>query len=98
MSIYLSDGISLLVGSGYGTGLFELGLHCGILVGEFLDGQRFCLVVGQTEITQKIALTISTIDVKTMVHSIIIGLGLSLSLIFFFSKNILDSQWFLRSI
>lgn len=39
-------------------------------------------------ITQKIALTISTIDVKTMVHSVIIGFGLSLSLIFFFSKLI----------
>lgn len=39
-------------------------------------------------ITQIIAFTISTIDVKTMVHSIIIGLGLSLSLIFFFSKLI----------
>ena len=40
MSIYLSDGIFLLVGSGCGTGFFELGLHCGILVGEFLDGQH----------------------------------------------------------
>ena len=50
MSIYLSDGIFLLGGSGCGTGLFELGLHCGILVGEFLDGQCFCLVVGQAEI------------------------------------------------
>ena len=48
--VSLSDVAFLFVCAGSGTDLFKLGLHCGVLVCEFLDGQGFRLVVGQAEV------------------------------------------------